>query len=125
MDEKMAWRFGFLLRCAEAGLDEVGAEHLASLTKRAIPGLSDAKDLVTSAVSGILGAVKTVGLLGGGLALAGGAGAGVMLAKAQEGSVNEEDVRRQELIATYNAYGDRVRHRRAGLAPASLQRYAR
>jgi hypothetical protein len=115
MDAQQAFRFGFMLRCAEEGMDESQAEKLASLAKRADPlstilsmGWEGAKSLP---VLGLAGAAGVGGLTG------------MAIAKAQEKPVSVEDVRRDEQIAAYNAYGDRVRKAKHGIVPQGLSRY--
>jgi hypothetical protein len=86
-----AFRFGFLLRCAEVGLSAADGEQLITqhLQKQA----------------GWLGtagkAIGTAGAAGLGLAAVGGMGAGYLGAKMTENVMDPEEAKKRELIAAY------------------------
>lgn len=123
---EQAFRYGFLRRCAEEGLDDDEADGRLKRAQdaAAIPGG------VASAMGGFgLGALKAVGGLGldaakfvgghliksplyavGG-AMGLGAGGGYLLAKAREGTLDPETAQKDETIEAYRAYADQVEQR--------------
>jgi hypothetical protein len=106
LDDRQAFRYGFLARCAEAGL-----AHDAALEKAAGWGEMMAQGPL------LVGA--------GGLAAAAGVGAlgGTALAHAQEGDLDPAEVKKRELIAAYNTFADRTNQPRpSGTAPAGRRR---
>lgn len=108
LDPRAAFKAGFLYRCAEAGLTP--AETDALVEKAA--GL---KDLASGAITGGLGGLKLIRELGmGGLGLSalGGAGVGYMASELRRGTVDPDDVKKQELIAAYNTFGDQLRQQK-------------
>lgn len=121
MNTREAFKFGFLLRCAEEGLtvDQISdrTEKLASAMKTA--------DVWNWLKSFGLGAAKaipwTIGaaLKGGALAAGGGAllgaGSGYALSKALDDTVDTTEARDEELIAEYHrALQDLLRRRQIG-----------
>jgi len=132
MTPREAFKYAFLLRCAEEGLtaDEAEARAARGLEKRADGWdfaksmLGGAKDLVTGVVAPAAGH-----LLGGGTALAGlgaiglGGAAGYGLAKMQEGDVDPEEVQREELIAAYRTQAELAR--RKAIMEAAIQAHPR
>jgi hypothetical protein len=126
MTPKEAFKYAFLLRCAEEGLtaDEAEARAARGLEKHAEGGLMDTfgKGLISNTLSGakdfVMSAPGTVaGWAGSGLGLAGlglaGAGAlgGYGLAKMQEGDVDPGEVQREELIAAYRTQAELARRK--------------
>lgn len=98
MTPREAFCFGFLKQCAAEGLS------LEQIEKRAF-GLKDVIDAIkTTGAAGLIGATG-VGALGG-----------LGLAKLQEGTINPDDVRKQELIGTYNSYAEQIEGRNAANA---------
>lgn len=92
MDVKQAFRVGFLARCAEEGLSPEETEARAeSFRKQAI-----------------LGGIAKYPALAVLLAGAGGLGAGYAAGGLSKKKVDPADVRRQELIGTYNTYAEQA-----------------
>jgi hypothetical protein len=116
-DPKMAFKLGFLTRCAEEGL---AGEELdmrvkqAGQIKEATLG-QGAKDVITGAAN----LIKDVGFYGLGVPLAGGLLAGGLggysAAQLSAPPVNMDELKAEELAATYNAYANRIRSRRKAL----------
>lgn len=102
LDDRTAFKAGFLLRCAEAGLT---ADETAQAMEKAA-GIFDNE----------IGAALALGV--GGLGAAGAAGAlgGSVLAHMNQHHVDPDEVKKQELIAAYNTFADQLRHRQK-LAP--------
>jgi hypothetical protein len=118
-----AFKFGFLLRCAEEGLE---APQLQERIK-----LAGAGTMALGAAGSTLGAglgLSKFLLLGGipALALGGGAGLGYLGAKMGERDIDPDEVKVNELIATYQQQADKLRRsgtrRRAELANANVPR---
>jgi hypothetical protein len=113
MTPREGFRFGFLYRCAEEGLDAAAALQRAELgmQKRAI--WEELKAIPGAA----LGVAKNLGGLAvlGGVAIpvAAGVGAGLTAAKARERDIDPEEVRRQELIEAYRFHAEQARRRAA------------
>lgn len=104
---RQAFKFGFLLKCAEAGLS---TQQIQQHIDAAIEKLSfDPIGMLTDA--------GKLGLGGVGLALSGagitGALGGYGLAKATEPDADPEEAKMQELIATYKQYADQARRNAA------------
>lgn len=100
---RQAFKFGFLLKCAEAGLTVAQTQELI---EHGITKLSE----------GMLGnaaaAAKWLSTLGGwGLAAGGVAGAmgGHLLARATEPDADPEEAKIQELISAYKQYASHAR----------------
>lgn len=119
LTDRQAFACGFLLKCAEAGLDGREVDALISRAEAYAAG-GEKRGGVLDALKA-LGAVGTLGATnvakGGliGLAAAGGVGAlgGVALGHIRSGPPPDpEDVQKQELIAAYNSVGDQVRTRK-------------
>ncbi len=103
LTEKQAFRYGFLLRCAEAGHD---AAALAEA------GVKRAEEGIGSKLIGLGGKGLVLGLTlpfaaAAGLGALGGAG----VAKMRETPVDPDEVRNQELIAAYDSYARQARLR--------------
>lgn len=105
---KENFRLGFLLRCAEEGLD---ADGIKERVKIAIAGgfLQSAGNLAK--LVGTLPLHATGYGMAGGAILGGAAGYG--LAKMQNSDVDPEEAKRQELIAAYKLQADLARRRAA------------
>jgi len=96
LTSREAFKVGFMLRCADEGLSpeeaQLRIEKAASaLSKPVWGGVGDF-------LSGGLRGLTTLGTF---LPIAGGALGGYLLAKGKEEPVDEEDVKRQELINEY------------------------
>lgn len=110
MDDRELFRFGFLLKCAEDGLDAAGIRERASQIRRLKrAGLG-------GVVSGLFSPMLQLGglqaTIGAGLGVAGGYG----LAKLTEEDVDPEMAKKYELIAAYRQQADRARRQAARLA---------
>lgn len=120
MTPRENFKFGFLVRCAEEGLDADDARA------RALRGLTLVKaaeggpfDVLWQGAKGLGSAGMTAARHLGGLALLGGVAtpaliggaAGLGVAGAREREVDPEEVRNQELIAAYNYHADQARRR--------------
>lgn len=101
MTPQEAFKFGFLLRCAEEGLspDEIADRIRLGITKQADIGK-------------ILGGVVSGGTNLAALGLAGsaalGAGGGYMAAKLTEPDADPAEAKTQELISAYRLYADEM-----------------
>lgn len=103
MTETQLFKYGFLLACAEHGLNSQNAEELAhaalrQLEKRAFDPIVIPKYL--AAIPFFVGA----GVGGGG---------GLLAAKMMDRSIEPNEVRNQELIDVYRMYAADARRRRA------------
>lgn len=100
------FRYGVLLRCAEEQLDEVATQtritKIASMCKAGVGPVQSAFDAAKSL--GWLGILGSMGV---------GAGGGYGLAKLQEGDVDADDYRKQDLMAAYAAATQQMRERAA------------
>lgn len=106
MSPREAFQLGFLLRCAEAGLDVGQAEQLS---KQAASKQAVHKQAEESVLSKVL---SPVGLATGaavGAPLLAGHFIGQALAKAQDLDVGIGDVERQELIDEYTRLASQIR----------------
>lgn len=114
------FRMGFLMRCAEEGCtpEEVAARVAFGREKSAFNW--DVSDMVTKPIGKALSAAKFLALLplrasgygilaGAGLGAAGGYG----LAKMQNGTLDPEEAKRQELISAYQFQAELARRRAA------------
>ena len=100
VDEKTAFKMGFLSRCAEEGL--TGTALDARIKQAAW------SDLLTGAAGLTVGLPLAGGLVAGGL---GGYGA----AKLTTPEVDDETLKSEELANTYRAYANRLRSRKKAL----------
>lgn len=104
------FRYGVLLRCAEEGLDpaatELRIQKIASMQKTAN---------LSSLAGGALGLAKQLGWAGVLGSMAVGAGTGYGAAKLQEGDVDADDYRKQDVIAALRAQTQQMRERAARL----------
>jgi hypothetical protein len=116
MTPREGFRFGFYYRCAEEGLSAEEARARAALgLEKAATAAPWWLGPVGSAVGTGWGGAKLLG----GLALAGAAGTaalgggavGLGLARAQEGDVDPDEIRKHELISTYRFHADQARRR--------------
>lgn len=112
MTEKEAFHFGFLLRCAEEGLDE---DETGRRMKQAALGWGDAASFLGSALKTVLGtgakatalAVPVAGLGG----YAAGHFGGGLAANAIDPGYTPDEINRQELLATYSDLADALEGR--------------
>lgn len=136
VDNKEAFKLGFLTRCAEEGLapSEVSerlttaAEKKASMFWRAalpaggilalthlLRSPQNAANVVNTAASGVdlagRGALA-LGTAAAGAGLLGGGALGYGAAKLTEPSVTDEDIKQQELAETYRIYAERAKAKR-------------
>ena len=129
IDEKTAFRAGFVSRCYEEGLSvKEAAARLEFFEKRSAGPLLAALPWIASGLAGlgtgIYAGTKAVAetavpaakfLFGVPVAagLLGGAAGGYGLAKATEPDIDEDDIKAQELAQTYKVYSDRMKARNA------------
>lgn len=104
------FRYGVLLRCAEEGLDAAATEariqKIASMQKVAnLGGMAGSAFNAAKALgwTGVLGSMAAGGLTGYGAA------------KMQEGDVDADDYRKQDVIAALRAQTQQMRERAARL----------
>jgi hypothetical protein len=97
LSKREAFKVGFLLRCADEGLNEEQVNQ--RIEKLAF-------SILSPTTAGILLAA------GIGLPLALGAGAGHVAAKAQEQPIDVDTVKKQELIAEYKRLTDLARQQK-------------
>jgi hypothetical protein len=122
-----AFKLGFLSRCAEERL--TGAALDARLEKAAAfnKAASGIGDLVTfspiqgtNAIAGAVGtgastlwdAAKAITAVPVAGSILGGAGLGYGAAKMMEPTINDDELKAQELAATYKLYADKAKNRR-------------
>lgn len=108
MTEREAFKFGFLLRCAEEGLDEAAtAGRVKAAADKAAEGVWDVAKDVGGTLGGGAHSAWNLGThlypLVGALSLLGGAGLGYMGGRMADPGYDADDVRRQELIAAYRS----------------------
>lgn len=115
MSPREAFKVGFMLRCAEEGLDE---EAIRRRVEKAAD-LKTVKDVLGTAgevLGGGLSALKGTAQLGFGTAAATGIGTGLLggygLARMTDPGFTPEGIKRQELIATYETLADELEERR-------------
>lgn len=101
MTPREAFKTGFLLRCAEQGLD---ADQISSAVDLAIE-----KVAASDKSPGLLGGLQSLGGWGLAASAAAGAGAGYLTAKATEPDVDPEYYKQIELI---NALKQQTEHAR-------------
>lgn len=99
MTPRQAFKFGFLLKCAELGLSEAEQHDY----------LDRALKLASGPAAAAWSLMKGIPMLG--LATAGGlgAGAGYLAAKATEPEVDPEEFKQWELIAALRQHADHAR----------------
>ena len=110
MTPKEEFRYAFMLKCAEAGLN---IEETAEKATQLLHLLEQPQEKVAGWLQDATGAASNLGW--GGLLTAAtlGTGAGYGLAKLQEGDVDVNDYRNQDLIAAYRAAAQQLRERNA------------
>jgi len=107
LDQRQAFKFGFLLRCADEGLTP---EQTQVRVKEACDRLEQIKTAnVLGGIGGIGKFLMNAGLLGLGGSAALGAAGGAGLASLMEEDADPEDVKRQELAAAYQQQAERIR----------------
>ncbi len=102
---RQAFKFGFLLRCAERGLSR---EQTKECIKEAGAIMAKQADLADT-IGSVLQGAKNLGVYGLAGSAAGGLGAGYGLAQLTEPQSDPEEIKQQELIATYKQQVDRIR----------------
>lgn len=114
MTPREAFKFGFLLKCAELGLDQAQIRAVVedAIEKTASDGggigiWGKGKDLLSGLQS--LGAWGIAGGVGAG------AGAGYLAAKMTEPDVDADEYKQMELIAAMRQYADHARRTAARL----------
>lgn len=128
LTEKDAFKLGFLARCAEEQLHGAALEQRIAAAGAWADSEKTASSLVKFSPLEIGGgslsstawdALKGVGMLGASILTApfplvgvGGAGLGYGAAKMLEPNISDEDVKAQELAATYKLYADKAKARR-------------
>lgn len=130
MTNHEAFRFGFLLRCADEGLssEQIDARVKQASAIKTADGIMGSWGNAPGALGALWDAIKSttaLGLAGSGLA---GAGIGYTLANATAPSVTPEDVKQQELALAYKQQAERLRrlrklraYRDMGTAPRPAQ----
>ncbi len=98
MTDREAFKFGFLLRCADEGLSPEQTRERVKLAY----GLGAAAGLAIKAPL----AIAALGIPAAALA---GAGAGYVGAKLTDPPVDPDEAKKQELIAAYRQQADRAR----------------
>jgi len=106
LNAQQSFRLGFLLRCAEEGLNQ---DQIRERVKFA--GAGGLLGPMGQAAKALMMAPVNLSLLGIGAGGIAGAGVGYGLAKAQNQAVDPEEAKRQELIAAYKMQADRARRR--------------
>ena len=102
-----AFKLGFLARCAEEKL--TGAALAARLEKVAV--LNKSAGILDSAQKGLAGYAAAL-TLPFGLSILGGTALGYGAGNLVEPRISDEEMRAQELAATYKLYADKARSRR-------------
>lgn len=109
LDERQAFKFGFLYRCAEEGLTPVETqarmEKAAAFVKRSTWIADTANTLAGLGIGGMA--------LGAGTAIGTGMLGGAALAKATEPDVTPDELKAQEEIAAYNLFDKQIQQRNA------------
>jgi len=101
IDEKQAFKLGFVAACADRGLQPAQAAALLKTASGSILG-----DVASLGALGLVGLPAAAGLVGGG-ALGYGA------AKFDEPNTTPDDIKAKEIEDTYKRYTDRLKSRRA------------
>lgn len=105
---RQSFKFGFLLKCAEAGLTPAQIEtRLDQLIKTA-----DAKGILGGTADLILN-TGGLGLAAGGLA---GAAGGYMLGRMTDPVIDPEEIKKRELIAVLNQYASQAKRNTSRVA---------
>lgn len=105
LDPRNAFKIGFLLKCAEAGVSP--AAHVGradAMTKRADPGV-----LSWLGSGALSGTGNTLGLAALGLPVGVGLGGGYLAHKAMENPTDEQDVKDGELSEEYRRLARQAR----------------
>jgi DNA-binding LytR/AlgR family response regulator len=121
MNSKEAFKAGFLLRCADAGM--TGAEVAATMQKAAeivekrglsVEGLASGAAGLASPVTNFAQNALLFGAIGA--PIAAGYGVAHMANEALNPEVDEDDVKKQELIDELQHYARQARERRSALS---------
>lgn len=121
MTPREAFKFGFLLRCADENLDDDATQERIKYAcdlihwdgKTTLLTNQELLEKNASIWNAVAGLAKGMGLAGlaGGAAL--GAGGGLLAAKATDKEIDPDEVKKQELIAAYKQQADRIRRQMA------------
>lgn len=105
MTAQEAFKFGFLLRCAEEGLTQAEICARIKVAQQGAPGLGTIGTLASTGLHGL----KSLALLGlvGSAGL--GAGTGYAAARMTEPDSDPEEAKLQETISTYQLFADAAR----------------
>jgi hypothetical protein len=110
VDEKTAFKMGFLARCSEEGLtgDDLDS-RIESIKQADLASLwNGATNLAGGSAGFALGLPVAAGLIGGGLI-------GTGAAHLTDPKIDDETIKAQELANTYRAYANRLRSRKKAL----------
>jgi hypothetical protein len=123
--EQDAFKLGFLTRCAEEKLTgdslEARLDQVASFNKRATElvkvspvtvGGGTAADMVGSAGKSLVDAFQMITAVPIAGSIIGGAGLGYGTAKMLEPKLDDDELKAQELAATYKLYADKAKNRK-------------
>lgn len=108
MTPREIFKFGFLLRCADAGMTIEQTHELAKQLlqeKRAFDYLNPLKELATYPITTIGTALAGSGILG--------AAGGYTAAKMTDDDADPEEAKAQELVAAYKQYAEQARRNAA------------
>lgn len=125
MTEKEAFTLGFLSRCAEEGLTgAVLDERLGSIAKfneKTAGGLVETTPLkiglpgagaLSSGAANLMEAFKAITAVPLAGSILGGGALGYGAAKMVEPQIDEDEIKAQELAATYKLYADKAKNRK-------------
>jgi hypothetical protein len=124
INEKDAFKLGFLARCAEEQLTgpalDARLEKVAELNKQAagwteyspakwsLPGM----DMLGAGGKALLGYAQALYAVPPALSILGGSAAGYGAAKMMEPQISDDEIRAQELADTYKLYAEKAKARR-------------
>lgn len=111
MSPQEAFKIGFLLGCADQGLD---TETTHGLVKRASRVLGEMIEAPGRIAASVMPAVLNAGLLASvGIPIAGGAGIGWAAAKLTDDDSNVDETKSDEILAEYQRLTDQARRQAA------------
>jgi hypothetical protein len=109
MTPRQCFKAAFLARCAADGLSEAETVAAIATLEKSAGAVDWIKALPLAGAAGAVGdTVKLVGGLGLAGSLVAGGGLGYLAARAREGNVDPEEIRKQELVAAYNTFSDQM-----------------
>lgn len=108
VDEKTAFKMGFLARCSEEGLTGADLDARIEMVKSAEGLLSGLGNLSAGGAGLAIGLPIAGGLVAGGLL-------GTGAAHLTDPQIDDETLKAQELANTYRAYANRLRSRKKAL----------